>query len=118
MQLSLDDPLWDHLPGAYGVEDVRGPLSSLLEQWDPELSNTLLWDRLYHQESLYPATWAALPWLWQIAGRHADAVAPLYDFSPIFSPWPNARLQATAPTKDCRSRGRIWVIGMSRHLPR
>ncbi|NHM21092.1 hypothetical protein [Tritonibacter mobilis] len=80
MQLSLDDPLWDHLPGASGVEDVRGPLSSLLEQWDPELCNTLLWDRLYHQESLYPATWAALPWLWQIAGRHADAVAPLFDF--------------------------------------
>lgn len=80
MILALDDPLWAYLPGAYGVEDVAGPLSSLLDVWNEEQAAKLLWNTLHHQETLYPVTWSALPWLWKIASKHEEAVLPIFDF--------------------------------------
>lgn len=80
MKLDLADPIWAYLPGAYGVEEVAKPLARLVQNWDEDLCNDLLWNRLQHQDSLYPATWAALPWLWQIAGTHDEACGPILDF--------------------------------------
>ena len=42
-------------------------LSTLLEDWDPEIADTLFWEKLHHQETLYPVTFASLPWLVRIA---------------------------------------------------
>ena len=66
MKISLDDPIWGRLYGPYGVEPVPEILAKLLEGWDEELANDLFWNKLYHQETLYPVTYAAVPWLWQI----------------------------------------------------
>ncbi len=47
--------------------DVPGSLARLLETWDSELARDLLYEELHHQETLYPASFAALPWLETIA---------------------------------------------------
>ena len=66
MLLSLSEPIWKRLYGPYGVEDVAGVLRKLDELWDDDLASELFWEKLHHQDDLYPVTFAALPWLWQI----------------------------------------------------
>lgn len=67
MKIVLDDPIWGSLYGPYGVEPVPEILAKLLEGWDEGLASDLFWSKLHHQETLYPVTYAAVPWLWQIA---------------------------------------------------
>ncbi|MEC8041545.1 MAG: hypothetical protein VX083_06935 [Pseudomonadota bacterium] len=69
MKLALDHPAWSLLYGPYGVQDVPGALAKLARQWDQPLADALYWEKLHHQESLYPVTYAALPWLWEIAPK-------------------------------------------------
>lgn len=59
--IPLDDPVWGVLYGPYGVEDVPGALRRLSEGWDTAVAEDLFWERLHHQETLYPVTYAALP---------------------------------------------------------
>lgn len=73
MLIPLADPIWARLYGAYGVEDVAGDLASLSVSWDSALADRLFWERLHHQETLYPVTYAALPWLRDIARRDPRA---------------------------------------------
>jgi hypothetical protein len=67
--IPLSDPIWSRLYGPYGVQDVNRVLAQLEHVWTAELSNTLYWEMLFHQDDLYPVTFAALPWLWQMVGR-------------------------------------------------
>jgi hypothetical protein len=80
MLIVLDDPIWTRLYGPYGVEDVAGVLRSLSDRWDEAAAQDLFWEKLHHQETLYPATFAALPWVWKLAPRplEASAQTPLF----------------------------------------
>lgn len=69
MLIPLSDPIWTRLYGPYGVEDVPHVLARLGQGWDDDVASNLFWEMLFHQESLYPVTYAALPWLWQMIGR-------------------------------------------------
>lgn len=80
MKIALDDPVWNRLHSAYGVQDVAGPLRKLHDNWDSALANDLFWNKLHHQDTLYPATYAALPWLWPLVGKHAGARSALLGF--------------------------------------
>lgn len=69
MRIPLTDPIWSRLHGPYGVQDVAGTLQRLEVCWDEALAQDLFWERLHHQETLYPVTYAALPWLWHLVAR-------------------------------------------------
>ncbi len=66
MRLPLSDPIWSRLPGAYGVQHVNTILAKLSTQWDSALAKDLFWEKLHHQGTLYPVTFAALPWIMHI----------------------------------------------------
>lgn len=72
MLIPLSDPIWSRLYGPYGVQDVHRVLGQLEQLWTVELSNKLYWEMLFHQDDLYPVTFAALPWLWQMVGQRAQ----------------------------------------------
>lgn len=80
MKIALDDPVWNRLHSAYGVQDVAGPLRKLHDDWDSALANDLFWNNLHHQETLYPATYVALPWLWPLVDKHAESRSDLLAF--------------------------------------
>lgn len=65
MQISLSEPIWKRLYGPYGIQDVAGVLRKLEGSWDVDLAEDLFWEKLHHQDDLYPVTYAALPWLWE-----------------------------------------------------
>ncbi len=72
MRIPLDHPMWARLFGPYGQEDLSSSLRRLQISWDQHLAQDLYWERLHHQETLYPVTFAALPWLWQAMPRDVD----------------------------------------------
>jgi len=78
MKLALNDPIWSLLYGPYGVEDVPGVLTRLAQQWDQPLADDLYWEKLHHQEDLYPVTYAALPWLWEVAPKDLKNLSFLF----------------------------------------
>ncbi|MFJ5075989.1 hypothetical protein ACIP8Z_15470 [Streptomyces sp. NPDC088553] len=58
---------WPHLSHAYGsAEDIPALLARIASESAPELWNDL-WSALCHQGSVYPASFAALPWLADMA---------------------------------------------------
>ena len=69
MLLALNDPIWERLYGPSGTKNVSSFIARLLEEWDEALARELYWDWLQHQDTLYPVTYAALPYLWQISAR-------------------------------------------------
>jgi hypothetical protein len=78
--LALDDPLWEKLDTCRQDRNVPKLLSGLGEKWNNETADSLLWDCLTHQESLYGATYAAVPYLLRIAQpesnkRQRDTIA-------------------------------------------
>ncbi|MDQ2089481.1 hypothetical protein [Marimonas arenosa] len=68
MPLALDDPAWGTLPDAYGHTETGQRIARLTEQWDAEEANDLFWSCLCHQDTLYPATFAALPHIVALGG--------------------------------------------------
>ncbi|MGW6060477.1 hypothetical protein [Streptomyces sp. NPDC055189] len=59
---------WSRLSHAYGpAGDIPGQLERLASAPTPESWNAL-WSALCHQGSVYPASFAALPWLAGVAG--------------------------------------------------
>lgn len=83
MLIPLKDPIWSRLYGPYGVKDVAVALEGLSARWEKTVADTLFWERLHHQETLYPVTYAALPWLREIALRHKAARRDVL----IFASW-------------------------------
>ncbi|WP_270726814.1 hypothetical protein [Shimia sp. Alg240-R146] len=69
MTIPLNHPIWPNLYGPYDREDISPILSQLSQAWDQDLADDLYWEKLHHQDTLYPVTFAALPILWQIAPR-------------------------------------------------
>jgi hypothetical protein len=65
--LPLNDLIWKKLDDAHRDRDIPELLSRLAKAWDDETANSLLYDRLCHQETCYGATYAAIPHLLKIA---------------------------------------------------
>ncbi|ASA19445.1 hypothetical protein [Paenibacillus donghaensis] len=80
--LELDSPVWSRLHGPFGS---AGPVPELLKQlghsYIAEVKDELYWEHLFHQNTLYPATYAAFPYLAEIACRTADLEVKLDIYS-------------------------------------
>lgn len=63
MMIAFSDEIWGRLYGPYGNRSVNRQLASLTKQWDNAVAKELFWEELHHQDDIYPATFAALPWL-------------------------------------------------------
>lgn len=74
MKLPLNHPIWSRLYGPYGVPDVSDTLAQLETRWDDDVAYRLFWGELHHQYDLYPVTFAALPWLWEISPHSPDVL--------------------------------------------
>ncbi|MGL4236860.1 hypothetical protein [Tabrizicola sp.] len=79
MLIRLSDPIWSRLYGPCGNFDVTGHIGRLLNGWNKAIADELFGDRLHHQESFYPVTYASIPWL-RLVGKHdwlrASALEP------------------------------------------
>ena len=69
MLIPLSDSIWSRLYGPHGVQDVHLVLGQLERDWTAEIAKKLYWEMLFHQDDLYPVTFAALPWLWQMVSQ-------------------------------------------------
>jgi len=67
MKIALEAEVWSRLYGPYGNHSVNRQLISLSKRWDIAVAKELFWEELHHQEDIYPATFAALPWLVELA---------------------------------------------------
>lgn len=72
MFIPYSDQIWTRLYGPYGVQDVASILSGLRKVWDKAIAEDLFWEKLHHQDDLYPVTFAALPLLWQFTNDRSD----------------------------------------------
>ncbi|GHC53545.1 hypothetical protein [Neogemmobacter tilapiae] len=66
MLIPLNDAIWARLYGPNGVQDVTVDLAAFAQEWDQTRAAALFWEKLHHQGDLYPVTYAALPWLYQM----------------------------------------------------
>ena len=66
--LPLDDPAWATATDAFLKTEAPDDLRRLYEGWDEETADYLLFSALLHQDTVYPATFLALP--------HIIALAP------------------------------------------
>lgn len=73
--LSLDDPLWRRLDDAHRDRHIPDVLVSLARAWSEAEADSLFWDRLCHQETLYGATYAVVPHLLDMAMMSENASA-------------------------------------------
>lgn len=73
-KLPLDAPIWTRLYGPYGLRDIPEQIAALNANWDCRAAKQLFWEELHHQDDLYPATFAALPWIWEWRGRDAEVL--------------------------------------------
>lgn len=73
MKIAFADELWCRLYGPYGNRSVNRQLAALSEQWDSTVAKELYWEELHHQDDIYPATFAALPWLVELSPSRGEA---------------------------------------------
>ncbi|WP_052714153.1 hypothetical protein [Paenibacillus dauci] len=70
--LALDSPLWAELSTAYGsAAEVPQQLASLIQEYNQEQADEL-YELLLHQNTIYTATLAAVPYLLSIAHHSAE----------------------------------------------
>jgi len=71
--LQLSDPLWRELRGPLGsAENVPSLLTQLREQYDSGVKDELFWEELFHQNTIYGCTYAAVPYLSGLAQETDD----------------------------------------------
>ncbi|WP_420586015.1 hypothetical protein [Ruegeria sp.] len=80
MHIPFSAPIWSRLYGPYGIQDVAGILTKLQKSWDEDIAKDLFWEKLHHQEDLYPVTFAAFPWLWSFSERESHKNIDILDF--------------------------------------
>lgn len=73
MKIAFADEIWSRLYGPYGNRSVNRQLETLSEQWDRAVANEPYWEELHHQDDIYPATFAALPWLVDLSPSRGEA---------------------------------------------
>ncbi|ETT50039.1 hypothetical protein C162_12411 [Paenibacillus sp. FSL R7-269] len=70
--LDLSSPVWEELHGPFGsAKAVPVLLQQLQEDYTSEVKDELYWEHLFHQDTIYSITFAALPYLSQLA-RQSD----------------------------------------------
>ncbi|MGG4146673.1 hypothetical protein ABEW34_26540 [Paenibacillus algorifonticola] len=71
--LALNSLIWSELEGPYGFADsVPEMLQQLAQNYDSQVKDKLYWEQLYHQNTIYPSTYAAVPYLVEIARLSND----------------------------------------------
>ncbi|WP_042198089.1 hypothetical protein [Paenibacillus camerounensis] len=71
--LQLNSEVWVKLTGPYGsAENVPVLLEQLIRQYSQEVFDELFQEHLFHQNTIYTATYAAMPFLAQIACSTSD----------------------------------------------
>lgn len=71
--LALNSTIWAELEGPYGIADsVPEMLQQLAQNYDSEVKDELYWEQLYHQNTIYACTYAAVPYLAEIALHSND----------------------------------------------
>lgn len=73
MKIAFSDGIWSRLYGAYGNRSVNTLLKALSERWDDAVAKELFWEELHHQDDIYPATFASLPWLVELSRSGDEA---------------------------------------------
>lgn len=72
--LNWDSDVWGKLKGPYGSADqVPQLLQQLMQAYSQEVFDELFQEYLYHQDTIYTATYAAVPFLAQLAYSTSDA---------------------------------------------
>ncbi|WP_103109265.1 hypothetical protein [Brevibacillus reuszeri] len=72
--LKWDSDIWGKLTGPYSsAENVPVLLQQLMRQYSQEIFDDLFQEHLFHQNTIYTATYAAMPFLAQIACSTSDA---------------------------------------------
>ncbi|WP_338555565.1 hypothetical protein [Paenibacillus sp. KS-LC4] len=73
MMLALNSSIWSELYGPYGFADsVAEMLQQLALNYASEVKEELYWEQLYHQNTIYACTYAAVPYLAEIALHSND----------------------------------------------
>lgn len=71
--LTLDDRAWKFLSGPYGIdESLSEAIAELKSDYAKELLDDIVWERIYHQNTLYENTFAAIPHLLELAANGAN----------------------------------------------
>lgn len=66
--LDLASPIWAKLHGPYGCSDrVPALIEHISHDYFSEEKEELYWELLYHQNTIYPCTYAAIPYLVELA---------------------------------------------------
>ncbi|MGG4454355.1 hypothetical protein [Brevibacillus porteri] len=72
--LDLASPVWGKLQGPYGLSDrVPALIKHIQHDYFSEEKEELYWELLYHQNTIYPCTYAAVPYLVEIALKTESA---------------------------------------------
>jgi len=73
--IKWDSDVWGKLKGPYGSADnVPVLLKQLMQEYSQEVFDELFQEYLFHQNTIYTATYAAMPFLAQLACSTSDAV--------------------------------------------
>lgn len=102
--LELNDPVWSHLNTAYGDgEEAVQLLRRLITDAEDAESRQELFELLLHQDTIYAATLAAMPYLAEMAERTGDAktLVDLY----IACGWMESGREHAADRLDISSSG-------------
>ncbi len=68
--LDLTSHVWSKLDGPYGsAENVPQLIKQLQKQYEEAVKDELYWEQLFHQNTIYSSTLAAVPYLAEIARR-------------------------------------------------
>ncbi|AHC19051.1 MULTISPECIES: hypothetical protein [Paenibacillus] len=108
--LALSDPAWTLLQGPYGSSQyVPEMLKQLQAGYDGEMADTLYWEELYHQNTLYTCTFAAVPYLVDIALKSSDIGirADIYNICGIFEAKNNNPLHTKVPLEFTRDQVKV-----------
>lgn len=71
--LQWNSEVWGKLTGPYGsAEDMPALLERLMRQYSQEVFDELFQEYLFHQNTIYTATYAAMPFLAQLAESTAE----------------------------------------------
>ncbi|MBW5466906.1 hypothetical protein GPJ61_03315 [Brevibacillus formosus] len=71
--LDLASPVWGKLQGPHGLSDrIPALIQHIGHDYFSEEKEELYWELLYHQNTIYPCTYAAFPYLVEIALKTED----------------------------------------------
>lgn len=88
--LNLTSEQWSILQGPFGTgEHIPQYIKQLQQQYDQDLANQLYEEHLYHQNTIYPCTYATVPYLVEIALKSSEleTIVDIYIMCGMFEAW-------------------------------